>query len=62
VAVNTQELTGAWRELMAALVEDNKPLIAERALSYAYYWCACDPNPRAAVNSYAWLRMHHSIA
>ena len=34
-----QELTGAWRELMVALVDDNKPLIAERALIYAYYWC-----------------------
>ena len=29
-----------WRELMVALVEENKPLIGQRALYYVYYWCA----------------------
>ena len=53
MALHDQELTGAWRELMAALVEDNKPFIAERALSYAYYWCAGKPAQQAAVQSSA---------
>ena len=38
---------------MAALMEDNKPLIAERALSYAYYWCASKPDQQVPVQSYA---------
>ena len=33
-----------WRELMAALVEDDKPLVAERALLFAYYWWAFFPD------------------
>ena len=33
-----QELEGVWRELMTALVKDDKPMVAERALLYAYYW------------------------
>lgn len=33
-----QELAAMWRELIAALVADDKPLIAERALLFVYYW------------------------
>lgn len=29
-----------WRQLVAALVAGDKPLIAERAMLYTYYWCA----------------------
>lgn len=28
-----------WRHLMAALLAGDKPLIAERAMLYTYYWC-----------------------
>ena len=44
-----------WRELMVALVAADKPLIAERALLFVYYWSL--PSPSLSL-SLVW--MHHS--
>lgn len=50
-ALQVQELTACWGALMEALAAGDRPQTADRALHFAYYWCAL---PEAGRRHHQW--------